>query len=158
MREIACIKSYVEDNIEYWSAGSIYNATRHKNGNWNIMTNLGRKGAAGPDYMLDNFEEYFTTNKITINLIKAGFKVNYEYVLNRKWLYSKSDPNEVIGETNFIVPVDIIMYVYMKYYSKKYKDFNEFLEVYTPETEGMKIYRIAKEKNKIIEDTGEVYY
>ena len=158
MREIACIKSYVEDDTEYWSAGVIYNAVQHKNGNWNIMTNLGTKGAAGPDYMLDNFEEHFTTNKLIINLMKAGFTTGYEYTLNRKWLYSKSDPDEIIGETNFTVPIDIVMYVYMKYYSKKYGSFNEFLETYTPETEGMKIYRIAREKNKIIKDSGNIYY
>lgn len=56
--EVKCIKSYVEDDEEYWSEGNIYNA-RKTNDGWKIQTNLGNWGRVGSDYMLDNFDEYF---------------------------------------------------------------------------------------------------
>lgn len=58
-RYAKCILSYVEDGNEYWTKGSFYKFRKHKDGTFEIETNLGGRGRVGPGFMCDDFEEYF---------------------------------------------------------------------------------------------------
>lgn len=62
-RNVKCICDYEEDNNVYWSAGCEYNATKHHNGTWSIVTNFGNIGKVGQGYLLDDFDEYFVEIK-----------------------------------------------------------------------------------------------
>lgn len=68
MRWIACIEDYDEDGIEYWTKGRAYQAIKHRDENWSIKTNLGTMGKVGPGYLLDEFNEHFTTDPKLVQL------------------------------------------------------------------------------------------
>ena len=46
--------------------------------------------------------------------------------------------------------------MFEKYYKTEYSNFEDFLEVYEPETEGEFIYKKAKEESVLKEDLGVV--
>lgn len=79
-------------------------------------------------------------------------KVKCEYELNRAWITNESD--EIIGETNFVVPAKWLKEFCFRNFSKKYDSFSAFLEQYDPETEGEFIYQEAIKANVLIEDIG----
>ena len=81
-------------------------------------------------------------------------RIELEIELNRAWIYN--DKDEIIGETNFIVPTKWLNDIFEKYYKTEYTDFEDFLEVYEPETEGEFIYKKAKEESVLKEDLGVV--
>ena len=56
---VLCKESYVECGSQYWTAGCVYDATDLGDGEYSIVTNLGRIGHVGPAYLLDNFDDYF---------------------------------------------------------------------------------------------------
>lgn len=58
-RYFKCICDYVEDDILYWTKGKLYEFHKHNDGNCDVKTNLGNWGAVGPDYLLEEIEEYF---------------------------------------------------------------------------------------------------
>lgn len=80
-----------------------------------------------------------------------------EVELNRKWIYEENTEDPV-GETNFVVPYTWLEKLYEKHYKKQYNSFKDFLDAYTPETEGEFIYKEACKRGKLIEDIGEVRY
>ena len=105
--QVKCKKTYNEDGDEYWSEGNIYNATNLDGQNWSIITNFGNKGKVGPDYMLNDFDEYFEVLQESKNCIKeektnpytfeAGY---YEWLLrkNGKIIKSFGDITENLPE------------------------------------------------------------
>lgn len=58
---VQCTQTYVEDDNEYWTEGRYYEAEYLSDEEWTyaIETNFGGVGKVGPDYMLDDFDEYF---------------------------------------------------------------------------------------------------
>ena len=56
---VRCKQDYIEDENVYWSEGCCYDAEKLSDGNWSIKTDYGNWGNVGPDYMLDEFDEYF---------------------------------------------------------------------------------------------------
>ena len=56
--DVYCMKTYIEDNNEYWTEGVCYEASRDGN-TWIIKTNFGGAGYVGKDYLLNDFDEYF---------------------------------------------------------------------------------------------------
>lgn len=58
---VQCTQTYVEDDNEYWTEGHYYEAEYLSDEEWTyaIETNFGGVGKVGPDYMLDDFDEYF---------------------------------------------------------------------------------------------------
>ena len=56
---VLCKKSYVECDIQYWTAGCVYDATDLGDGEYSIATDLGSTGHVGPAYLLNNFDDYF---------------------------------------------------------------------------------------------------
>lgn len=68
--QVRCKKTYNEDGDEYWSEGNIYTATNLDGQNWSIITNFDNKGKVGPDYMLNDFDEYFEVLQESKNCIK----------------------------------------------------------------------------------------
>lgn len=67
-QKLKCIEDYEEDltgkddYIELWTAGEIYDATKHKDGSYTVRTNIGTEGMVGENYMCtpDYFEEIST--------------------------------------------------------------------------------------------------
>lgn len=83
-------------------------------------------------------------------------QITFEHELNRKWIYDKDD--EPIGEINFVVPTKWLRNIFEMYYKDECRDFEMFLDVYEPETEGEFIYQKAIEDGVLIEDIGVVMY
>lgn len=87
--------------------------------------------------------------------------VNFEHELNREWIYDKEE--EIIGETNFIVPTKWLMETFDKLNNEnkficKYDNFEDFEETYEPETDGELIYQKAIQDKSLVEDLGVVMY
>ena len=80
-----------------------------------------------------------------------------EYELNRAWVYDDED-DDPIGETNFVVPAKWLKDLFEMYYKDEYGDFEMFLDVYEPKTEGKFIYKKAIEDGVLKEDIGVVMY
>lgn len=158
MKTIICKESYFEDGIEYWSKGKLYEGTKHKNGDWSIITNLGNMGGVGHGYLLDDFNEHFSEDPKLIALAKLGIDFSCELELNRAWLYDDED-EDPIGETNFVVPENWCRKIWEENFKKRDDDtFDEFLDVYEPEGEGEFIYQKAILEKVLLEDIGEIYY
>lgn len=83
----------------------------------------------------------------------GAFIGNKEIELNRAWVFNNEE--ECIGETNFVVKESYLKKILPQITDEDYED---FLDVYEPETDGEKIYQIALSDNKIIEDIGKNYY
>lgn len=58
-RTVFCTKTYIEDDVEYWTKGCYYDAIKHRDGNWSIKTNVGNIGGIGPAFMINDFDEFF---------------------------------------------------------------------------------------------------
>ena len=58
-RKVVCLKDYEEDGDLYWTAGEVYGAIKHKDGNWTIENNFNRSGNVGLSYLLDDFDDNF---------------------------------------------------------------------------------------------------
>lgn len=92
-------------------------------------------------------------------------QIGFEYELNRAWICDEQE-DEIIGETNFVVPAKWLIELYNKHFVEKknyegeleYNSFEQFLDVYEPETEGEFIYQKAIQDNVLIEDIGVVIY
>ena len=84
-------------------------------------------------------------------------RVEFEHELNRAWIIDK-ETDEIIGETNFVVPTKWLRELYNKNFSNKYTDFEEFTDVYEPETDGEFIYQEAIKDGALKEDLGIVMY
>lgn len=82
-------------------------------------------------------------------------KIECQYELNRAWIHDEEE-DEIIGETNFVVPADWLEKVFKKHFSKDYPSYSleEFLDVYEPETDGEFIYQEAIKDDALIEDLG----
>ena len=83
-------------------------------------------------------------------------KITFEHELNRAWILDEDD--EPIGETNFVVPTKWLVELYNDKYANDYDSFDEFIDVYEPETEGEFIYQAAIKDGVLIEDLGVVMY
>lgn len=83
-------------------------------------------------------------------------EVSFETQLNRAWIYDKNG-DEPVGETNFVIHTEYLNKVFKKLFSDKYKNLNDFLDVYEPETEGELIYQRAKADGEIIEEGVNMY-
>lgn len=87
--------------------------------------------------------------------------INFEHELNREWIYD--DDEEVVGETNFVVPTKWLIEIFNELNNNnkfvcKYNDFEDFEEVYEPETDGELIYQKAIADGVLKEDLGIVMY
>ena len=83
-------------------------------------------------------------------------KINVEFELNREWIYDEEE--DVIGETNFVVPAKWMKELFDKTYADKYDSLDEFIDVYEPEVDGEFIYREAIKDGVLVEDFGVVMY
>lgn len=88
-------------------------------------------------------------------------KIECEYELNRAWILDKDE--ETVGETNFVVFADWLVSTFNKLNNEnkficKYKDFEDFIDSYEPETDGELIYRQAIKDGMLKEDLGIVMY
>lgn len=86
-----------------------------------------------------------------------------EYELNRAWIHGEEDDDDVIGETNFVVPAEWLFRIFDKLNNEnkfvcKYDDFEDFEETYEPETDGELIYLCAVKDGVLKEDIGVVLY
>ena len=92
--------------------------------------------------------------EILLKSARMGFVVGEKQIeLNRAWIHD--DEDECIGETNFVVKESYLKKILPQITDDDYED---FLDVYEPETDGEKIYQIALSDNEIVEDIGEFYY
>ena len=87
--------------------------------------------------------------------------IEFEHELNRKWIYDNEE--EIIGETNFVVPTYWLKEVFNELNNEKkfvyeYDDFEDFEKLYEPETDGELIYQKAIADNVLVEDLGIVMY
>lgn len=90
-------------------------------------------------------------------------KMDFEYELNRKWIYGKNKDEDAIGETNFVVSADWLIGKFEELnkenkFTCDYTDFEEFVGSYEPEIDGELIYQAAVKENVLIEDIGIVMY
>lgn len=90
-----------------------------------------------------------------------SFKIYFEHELNREWIYD--DDGEPIGETNFVVPTKWLNGAFNELNNEnkficKYDDFDDFEEIYEPETDGELIYQKAIADGVLVEDLGIVMY
>ena len=86
-----------------------------------------------------------------------SMKIGVEFELNRGWIYD-NEGEEIIGETNFVVPSKWLMELFNKNFVNDYFDFDVFLDVYEPEVDGEFIYQKAIEDGVLVEDFGVVMY
>lgn len=71
-------------------------------------------------------------------------KMEMQYELNKQWFYDKD--GEVIGEDNFVVPADWLLKFWESNKDKfvmQSDDFESFLDIYEPETDGKMIFDAA---------------
>jgi hypothetical protein len=85
----------------------------------------------------------------------------FEYELNREWIYDEGE--DIIGETNFVVPTEWLVNTFNKLSNENkfvfmYKDFEDFVDSYEPETDGELIYQEAIKDGVLVEDLGVVMY
>lgn len=102
--QVRCKKTYNEDGDEYWSEGNIYTATNLDGQNWSIITNFGNKGKVGPDYMLDNFDDYFEVLEESKECIKETKLLPVEELPDMCYGVLPSDNSIIIikkGETGY---------------------------------------------------------
>lgn len=83
--------------------------------------------------------------------------MEFEHELNRAWVWDKHQ-EEIIGETNFVVPTKWLNDLYQEKYSKRYDSFDDFLRMYEPEIVGEYIYKKAINDGVLKEDLGVVLY
>lgn len=83
--------------------------------------------------------------------------IEIEYELNRAWIYGENE-DDIIGETNFIVPEKWLVKLYNDRFKDKYNSFDDFVNWYEPEIEGELIYRMAVYDDVLKEDLGIVMY
>lgn len=86
--------------------------------------------------------------------------IECEHELNRGWIY---DEEEIIGETNFIVPTNWLKETFDNLNNDNqficyYDNLNDFLRTYEPETDGELIYQNAIADGVLKEDLGVVIY
>lgn len=92
--------------------------------------------------------------EILLKSAKMGFIIGEKEIeLNRAWIHD--DEDECIGETNFVVKESYLKKILPQITDDDYED---FIDVYEPETDGEKIYKKALSDNEIVEDIGEFYY
>ena len=106
----------------------------------------------------DKFEMRFQVKETPelLSLVRKSPEINIEIELNRGWLTDK-DGFEY-GETNFVVPESFARANYKDCPGYRGEDFDDFLNIYEPETDGQFLYELAKKTDNIIEDLGEVAY
>ena len=61
-----CIKSYDEDGDEYWSEGNYYTVCQLDNDTWTVRNNFDGVSKIGPDYTVDDFDEYFVLEEAKV--------------------------------------------------------------------------------------------
>lgn len=83
-------------------------------------------------------------------------KFEFEIELNREWIYDNK--GNIIGETNFVVPIPWLKKMFNKHYHKQYNTFGDFINAYVPEEEGEFLYKIATRDNVMKYDFGAVMY
>ena len=83
--------------------------------------------------------------------------ITFEYELNRAWIIDK-ETEEIIGETNFVVPAKWLNELYDKKYANEYDSIDEFTDLYEPETDGEFVYQEAIKDGVLVEDFGVVMY
>ena len=83
-------------------------------------------------------------------------KIDFEYELNREWIYD--DDGEIVGETNFVVSAVWLRNLYDKRYADRYNSFHDFMDCYEPEVDGETIYQEAIKDKVLKEDLGVVMY
>ena len=75
---------------------------------------------------------------LVAGLRAGGIPVTNEIQLNRLW--DCDEDGEPIGQHAFVVTEDYAKKVYNELFADRYESFEEFLDVYEPETEGQAIY------------------
>lgn len=87
-----CIKSYDEDGDEYWSEGNYYTVCQLDNDTWTVRNNFDGVSKIGPDYTVDDFDEYFVLEEAkVIKQPKSEEEKTYEMV---KHNYGKKAADE----------------------------------------------------------------
>ena len=74
----------------------------------------------------------------------------FQYELNREWLYDKKDEEIIIGEKNFVIRQEYLSDIFSELFPNE--DFDTFIEWYVPETDGEKIYQRALKDHEVIEE------
>lgn len=167
---VVCTETYVEDNIEYWTKGRIYDAVKSEDGEWSIKTNIDTIGKVGPGYMIEDFYDQFDDEQNLVEFAKfcdaTGIKLeDVQLELNRAWIYNKeNEDGEPIGETNFVVPEVWCRQLFKNNREEINKlgmhasNYEDFIEIYEPETQGEYMYQKAKEDGVLIEESAVNYY
>ena len=76
--------------------------------------------------------------------------IDFQLTLNRAWIYSDS-AEDPVGEKNFVITTKYFLSIFPKLFPLE-SDFNRFLDVYEPETDGEKIYQQAVRDEQIIDE------
>lgn len=94
------------------------------------------------------------TQKQGVNYADANVMLySNELELNRGYMYDAD--GEPIAETIYVVSYFFANKIYNKYLKEKWKlSFEDFLDAYVPEEDGLFIYEKAKEQKALIEDLG----
>jgi hypothetical protein len=94
------------------------------------------------------------TSKQKFNYADADVMLySNELELNRGYMYEAD--GEPIAETIYVVSYFFANKIYNKYLKEKWKlSFEDFLDAYVPEEDGLFIYEKAKEQKALIEDLG----
>lgn len=107
-----------------------------------------RKEREFEKFLLENYKEY------TPAPVKA------ELELNRAWIYEEGN-DEPIGEKNFVIPADYYSSIFPDLFPVAFERaifmFEDFLDIYEPETDGEKIYQQALKDGKIIKEFDTIY-
>lgn len=174
--EVRCKESYIEDEEEYWTKGNIYNARKTDDG-WKIQTNLGNWGRVGPNYMLDDFNEYFEivekkTESKKVEGIQSDRQAN-----SIKWLKDSGYEEYKTGD-NYTALINKTKYdgqvVCAMFYGKSYKpawhyrfrdidELDKYIDEYLKKKAGQEeVKQQWKDKRKLTKDhdikVGDIFY
>lgn len=98
-RKVLCLESYHEDNDEFWTAGVVYDAMKHRDGTWSIETNFGNEGRVGEGRMLSDFEGSFSDVTDGVTLLDAVRLAYNKYFFTIEDKNSEGQTMEIFFQT-----------------------------------------------------------
>ena len=155
IEQILCKKTFISYNIEYYTAGHKYDIVQKQNNIAAIKTNQNTFGYVGKGFMIENIDEYFETNNLTIMTKALSFNPANIDMLDTVEMHLQIIRNPInqndLGYIYYMIPAEIARLIHNTYYKSKYRDIDHINNNAT-DAERMNIYRIAERYNMIVED------
>ena len=155
IEQILCKKTFISNNIEYYTAGHKYDIIQKRSDVAAIKTNQNTFGYVGKGLMIENIDEYFETNNVVITSRTLSFNPANIDMLDTVEMQLQIIRNPInqddLGYIYYMIPADIARLIHSTYYKSKYRDIDHINSSAT-DAERINIYKIAEKYNMSVED------